>query len=205
MVGGIGPGRAKRARANVGAVAVCAAVTLGLTGCLHGPGEFTPPESTASTVPPSTVSPRAQAAAVADPCSLLDSSTASLLTGTVLTVTTTAPTPEDEHAEQLPACRWASASGVEVSLLIDPTITDIDLFVDQATGDAESTGFPLTHLAVDGADLAFGGDGDGFAAVVIVLDGLVHQIIYVAPDDAGRLDVAQRLAAAVAERADLAR
>ena len=113
---------------------------------------------------------------------------------------------QDSHGDALPTCRWVSsdtgdaAQAAEVTIMVDPTITDIDEFVEQATADVEAAGLPHTHLAIEGADVAFGGDGEGFAAVVVVFAGVVHQVIYSAPDDDDRLQVAERLAEEMAKR-----
>ncbi|WP_144018656.1 hypothetical protein [Demequina sp. NBRC 110051] len=204
------------ARAQAGAWATGVVGALILTGCLSGPGTFVPPaiptaDASATTEPGTEPHPGATAggasvaAIAASACGLLDGATLASATGHAMEPTATADDP-DSHADALPTCRWVSVDtggdatlAAEVTIMVDPTITDIDEFVEQATADADAAGLPHTHLAIDGADVAFGGDGEGFAAVVVVFAGVVHQVIYSAPDDANRLQVAERLAEEMAQ------
>ncbi|WP_159449229.1 hypothetical protein [Demequina sp. NBRC 110055] len=192
-------------------------MALMLSGCLSGPGTFEPPAlptagASETALPRSEPTPGTTqggagvAAIAASACGLLDGATLASATGHAMEPAATADDP-DAHTDALPTCRWVSADArddatqtAEVTVMVDPTITDIGAFVEQATADADADGLPHTHLAVEGADVAFGGDGDGFAAVVVVFAGVVHQVIYSAPDDDDRLQVAERLAEEMAQR-----
>ncbi|GMA36811.1 hypothetical protein [Demequina litorisediminis] len=199
MAGGEVPMRGARWRVCVAGIVVPAVAALCLTGCLHGPGEFIPspppPPPTVTTAPPEGfVEP---ATVDLEPCSLLTPEVIADATGEVLQPAPVAIPTGDAHAAEVLGCRWTDDDGHEVSVLIDPTITDIDDFFLQASADAAAAGQPVSRLDVNGADLAFGGENDDFAAVAVVIDGVVHQVIYIAPRHPDRLGSALALAQSV--------
>ncbi|WP_143340412.1 DUF3558 family protein [Demequina sp. NBRC 110057] len=182
-------------RTRVAGLAVPVVAVGALAGCLQGPGEFEPATPTSATAAP--VGTARAATVDIDPCGLLDADTIAQATGETLERAPLDLPTADAHTAGLTGCRWADEDGHEVSVMIDPTITDIDAFYAQASADADAAGEPVTALAIDGADLAFGGESDDFAAVAVVIAGVVHQVLYAAPSDDDRLAAAQELARAV--------